>query len=149
MVGLISVLTIAAIIQYRRSRNRPGNSYGRVTLIIVAVVAAVIIPILATLHLDTKYYPDKVEYRFASVFSRLLGSEYDTISLDSVAHTNIITYDPSDYGGWGMKGNEHTVAYNASGNKGILFTFKRGKQLMLGTDQPDSLYHHLKSYYPF
>jgi heme/copper-type cytochrome/quinol oxidase subunit 2 len=151
MSGIIVLVLLVGFIQYRRFRksNATGKLYARTILIFIIVFSVFILPVMATLHLDTRYYTNRVEYRFASVLSPLFQTRYDVVSLDSVTRVAIITYDPDDYGGWGMKGNEHTVACNATGNRGVLFTFKRGKQLLLGASATDTLQQLLPAYYPF
>ena len=116
----------------------------RVLSVAALVVACVLFSIMATLRLETKYYTDRLEYQFGSLYME----RPEIVSMDTVTSVSIITYNPSDYGGWGMKGNETTRVYNASGDKGILFTFKRGKKLLLGTQQPDVLKTKLTGHYP-
>lgn len=151
MPAIMLLLLVVGLLQYRRFRRGDVQKkrYARTLLIFIIIFSVFILPILATLHLETRYYTSKVEYRFASVLSPLFNAPFDVVSLDSVTKVNIITYDPADYGGWGMKGNEHTIACNAVGNKGVLFTFKRGKQLLIGTESPDTLQRLLPTCYPF
>ncbi len=149
--GIIVLILLIGFIQYRRfrKRNSTEQSYARSILIFIIVFSVFILPILATLHLDTRYYNNRIEYRFASVLSPIFQTQYDVVSLDSVTRVEIITYDPDDYGGWGLKGNEHTIACNAKGNRGVLFTFNRGKQLLLGASATDTLQKILSTHYPF
>lgn len=150
-IFFMAVFIVITIARFRlaKSSARVAGRYNKLTFGIIALVSLVVVPTLATLHLETRYYPSKVEYRFASILSPVFGGRYEVISLDSVVKVSVITYDPSDYGGWGMKGNEYARAYTAAGNNGVMFTFRRGKQFLLGTAAADSLRHYLPSHYPF
>lgn len=151
LVGFVAVFIVVVIGRFRLAKVKERVSVGNRALLvsIIVVLSLVLLPTLATLHLETRYYPRKIEYRFASVLSPVFGGRYEVISLDSVVKVSVITYEPDDYGGWGMKGNEYVRAYTAAGNHGIIFKFRRGKQLLLGTGSPDSLRHYLPAYYPF
>lgn len=151
LVCFVAVLIVVAIARFRRTKTkeRVSGRYATLLVGIIALVLVIVVPTLATLRLETRFYPRKVEYRFASILSPVFGGRYEVISLDSVVKVSVITYDPSDYGGWGMKGNGQATAYTAAGNKGVMFTFRRGKQFLLGTAAPDSLQRYLPAYYPF
>jgi hypothetical protein len=60
------------------------------------------------------------------------------IKWDEIQSIQVKEYSPLfEYGGWGIKhtsfGKNSNVAYNISGNKGILIVLKNGKTIMLGT----------------
>src|SRR6185312_2394540 len=97
------------------------------------------------LRLDTLYYTDRIEYQFISLFS----AKYEVQKMNAVRKATVIVYNPTDYGGWGVKGDAGTRVYNAAGNTGLLLNMYTGKSLLIGTQQPDSLYVHLKDSYPF
>jgi hypothetical protein len=139
IAGLAIVVLVLVLFRMRRTTRLT-----RILSIAVLIVGAAIVTLLSTLRLETRYYAHAVEYQFGSLFM----APFEVVSLDSVASASVITYDPSDYGGWGVKGNVDTRVYNASGNQGILFTFKSGKRLLLGTQHPDSLKAALRGHYP-
>lgn len=57
-----------------------------------------------------------------------------------------VIYNPIlEYGGWGIRYSRNGKAYNVSGNKGVLLTFKNGKKLLLGTQRPDELKNAIES----
>lgn len=143
--GAIVVAVIAIFLVVFASRRGLMSRMAKVMLVVAIAILGLTCVILFTLKLETVYYTHHVEYRFASVY----GTDFAKVSLDSVTDARVLTYNPTDYGGWGAKGNENTLAVNASGNKGILFTFKSGRKLLIGTQQPDTLYARLKGYYPF
>jgi len=65
-----------------------------------------------------------------------------TILIDDIVSFKAKTYRPiRDYGGWGMRYSlkEKHWAYNVSGNRGVLFEFKDGKKLLIGSQYPSKL----------
>ncbi|GIS68544.1 MAG: hypothetical protein CM1200mP8_1020 [Chloroflexota bacterium] len=44
-----------------------------------------------------------------------------------------------DYGGWGIRYGKNGKAYNVSGDRGVLLTFKNGSRVMIGSGEVDSL----------
>jgi len=142
--GWILLVVISVLLVVMLPRFRQLGVIQKVAAVVTVVLMLFTTAILLTLRLETKYYPDHIEHRFASLF----GTGYDIVSMDSVISAEIRTYDPSDYGGWGAKGNDSTRACNASGNQGILLTFRSGRKLLLGTHKPGELREKLKRYYP-
>ena len=51
-----------------------------------------------------------------------------------------------EYGGWGMRLGRNGWAYNVRGNYGIQVVKKNGKQILLGTQQPDEVTQSLKTH---
>ncbi len=142
--GWILVVVILILLAVMLPRFRRLGTIQKVAAIITVALMLFTTAILLTLRLETIYYPSRVEHRFASFF----GTDYDTISMDSITNAQILTYNPSDYGGWGAKGSDSTRVYNASGNQGIILTFRSGRKLLLGTHQPNELHEKLERYYP-
>ena len=51
-----------------------------------------------------------------------------------------LTYSPiKEYGGWGIRYGRKGKAYNVSGNKGVLLTFRDGKRTMIGSQNHEVL----------
>ncbi len=121
------------------------SSLNRIVAVIVMAVMSCVLIIFSTMKLETVYYPRHADHRFSSIF----GAAYNTVSLDSVIAADVVTYNPNEYGGWGEKSANNAKAYTASGNRGIVLLFKSGRKVLLGTQQPDTLYARLKGYYPF
>jgi len=146
MIGMIPLsLLIVAFLVFIIYKMRSGNHLTKILSVILILIGSFITIIIANLKLETCYYSGKGEYQFVSFFR----PQYEVISLDSATRIKIVKYMPEDYGGWGIKGNADVRVYNASGNRGIMFTFKSGKSLLLGTHLPDALYAALKGKYPF
>lgn len=139
------LLIIIPLLGFVLYRLRIKNTMTRTVSLAIVLVITFVSIIVATLKLDTLYYTDRIEYQFISV----IKGPYEIVRVDTIAKMKMITYGPHEYGGWGKKGKENTTAYNASGNKGMLIFFKNGTRLMLGTQQPDTVYARVKNYYPF
>ena len=60
----------------------------------------------------------------------------------------VMTYSPiRDYGGWGIRHGLKGTAYNAKGNRGVLFEFAEGskvKKLMIGSQIPERLFEAVR-----
>jgi hypothetical protein len=57
----------------------------------------------------------------------------------------VITYRPIiDYGGWGVRFGRKGMAYNVSGNIGLLISRKNGKTILIGTQKPDEMKEKLE-----
>ena len=145
-VGFLLLVAVVLIYRYgSQVRNffaQPGIN--KALSVFAIIIFAVVVVILCTMKLETVYYPHHIDHRFSSIYA----TGFDAVSLDSVTKAEVLKYDPNDYGGWGVKGNENTRVFNTSGDKGILLIFKSGQRLLLGTHQPDSLRAKLKGYYP-
>ncbi|MDA0207364.1 MAG: hypothetical protein O2795_18715 [Acidobacteria bacterium] len=44
-----------------------------------------------------------------------------------------------DYGGWGVRGIAPVIAFNVSGNRGVLLSLSNGQYLMIGSQRADQL----------
>jgi hypothetical protein len=62
------------------------------------------------------------------------------IPFSRVHRWEVVRYHPlRDYGGWGLRIGPRGVAYNVSGNRGVLLELSGGKRLLIGTQHPDKL----------
>lgn len=105
--------------------------------LVVATAAAlgVGLPLLVGVaRLIVEVGADRVTIRFRPFTVR-------TIDLAEVTSAEAVTYRPvRDYGGWGVKGwTRRKVAYNVSGNRGVLLTLRDGRTVLLGSQQPEAL----------
>jgi hypothetical protein len=64
-----------------------------------------------------------------------------TFRFDDIAAFEAMTYDPIEYGGWGVRGwpDRYGWAYNVRGNRGVRLAFRNGHRLMLGSQRADEL----------
>jgi len=96
------------------------------------IIIIVIITLLFWfLKLETKIKDDGIYIRF---FPVIIKPKF--YSWDALEKAYVKKYNPLlDYGGWGIRFG----AYNVSGNIGLQLIFKTGKQLLIGTQEPDKI----------
>lgn len=89
------------------------------------------------LQLITEVRQDGIYVRFVP-FHR----KWRRFGFDEVTNIESRTYSPLlDYGGWGLRLGPCGWAYNVKGTLGVHLTFNTGKQLLIGTQQPDAFMH--------
>jgi hypothetical protein len=88
----------------------------------------------AQVSMIVEVYPDAVRVRYRPFVRR-------TIAVDQIASAKAITYNPvKEYGGWGVKGwSRRKMAYNVSGNRGVLVTLTDGRTVLIGSRHADQL----------
>jgi hypothetical protein len=60
-----------------------------------------------------------------------------SFALEQIQSIEVVEYDPlTSYGGWGIRSNFESWAYNTSGNFGIMVTTP-SKKFLLGTQKPE------------
>ena len=63
------------------------------------------------------------------------------ITFEEIEFYEIKTYNPiKEYGGWGIRKGRQRIAYNMSGNKGVQVKLKKGKRILIGSQQAEKLY---------
>jgi len=108
-------------------------------------------------HLDTEVSKDGVSWRFF-----LLEFRTHFLSWDEIDSAEVVTYDPMQFGGWGVragtfsviriklyKGNyfrnpkhpdyNKTKVYSVFGNKALMLELTNGKKILIGTRRPEEL----------
>lgn len=66
---------------------------------------------------------------------------------EDIQQAYVKRYHPiKDYGGWGYRGFGKKKAYNLSGRWGIQLMTKNGKQILIGTQQPEKVRQVLQHY---
>lgn len=79
------------------------------------------------------YFPFQIRYR--------------KIKISDVENFEIRQFRPiEDYGGWGIRKTltKKETAYIVSGKKGIMFSLKNGKKILVGTQRPEELLEAVK-----
>ncbi|GIX06060.1 MAG: hypothetical protein KatS3mg115_0463 [Candidatus Poribacteria bacterium] len=94
---------------------------------------------LMTLRLETEVRTDGVYFRLFPLHLR-----YRRIGLEEIASLEARRYRPiRNFGGWGIRWGRldgHPArAYNATGNRGVLFCLRDGRWILLGSQRPDEL----------
>ncbi len=126
------VVVIAVVAHTLRTLGHgPMWPLGLVGLSVVGFV--VFLLLLAQLTVEVR--SDGVYARFAPFHREARFFPFEEI----VTH-RAVTYRPiAEYGGWGLRRGRNGSAYNVSGNRGVLLTFRDGTTLLLGSRRADEL----------
>lgn len=128
----ITIVGIMALMIYLLIQHKIGV----LPVIIVTCIQLVIISLLLSFKLKTLYYADKIEYSFAP-FLRTI----QTIKKEDIESIALITYAPlNDFGGWGVRiSKKYGSGYTTAGDKGVHIVLKNKRQILLGTQQPETV----------
>lgn len=128
VAGVVCVSVVAA------TSAGDSGTHAWVPLLGAAAVGVGIPLLFAVARLTIEVDADAIEIRYRPFMRR-------TIRLDSVAAVDAVTYNPlRDYGGWGIRGwSRRKVAYNISGDRGVLLTLADGATVLLGSQRPEEL----------
>ena len=101
---------------------------------IVAFAGVVIVTMVLTATMTTVIDAAGVHVRYFPYLRK-------TFALEDIVAWTARTYDPMEYGGWGVRGfpGRYGWAYNVSGNRGVEIEFKNGNRLMLGSQRAEDL----------
>jgi len=120
--------------------NSPFSDAGliSITAVIFLVNLGTILLFLSA-RLETEVRSDGVFYRFFP-FHR----SFHCVAMESVRRFYAKTYSPiREYGGWGIRrkwpGTGYGLAFNVSGNQGVLFEFSNGSTLLIGSQKAEEL----------
>lgn len=118
-----------------------GNNPAPDGLLIFFILLYLIIFILfQSTRLITEIDDREIRYRFYPFQTR-----FKTILRSDIEKMEVITYRPIiDYGGWGVRFGRKGMAYNVSGNIGLLISRKNGKTILIGTQKPDEMKEKLE-----
>jgi len=109
---------------------------------LTALIMLMTMVLIGSIKFRTRIDDEGVHYRM-SVFQwkeRLIPwSEIDQIYVRQ--------YSPiKEYGGWGIKKGKHGWAYTMSGHHGIQVVKKDGKEILIGTRQPEAAKEYLSGH---
>ncbi|HEV2296498.1 MAG TPA: hypothetical protein VGR35_21820 [Tepidisphaeraceae bacterium] len=101
---------------------------------IVALAAGVIVSLVLTSRMATVVDAAGVHVRYFPFLRK-------TFALSDIVGWDVRTYDPMEYGGWGVRGfpDRYGWAYNVRGNRGVEIEFRNGHRLMLGSQRAEEL----------
>ena len=92
-----------------------------------------------TLKLNTQVTGEGIQIKTLYVVSRL-------IRFDDIASAEDVQYRPiRDYGGWGIRFGRNGMAYNMSGDRGVVLKLKNGKRILIGSQRSAELAATIKS----
>lgn len=121
IVGVAAVVTIAAA--------RAGSPAAPLT---IAILAGVIV-LFGFARLETEVRDDAVYVHFHGLWPTR------RVRLDEIVTFEARRYTMWESGGWGVHLTMSGMAYNVSGNDGVIFTLKNGRKVLVGTQRPQEL----------
>lgn len=128
----------AQIVKGKAFGNHPIGNNGLLISVLVVLLITILIFIL---RLDTQITDKSIQVRFFP-FQRT----FKIFSFDSIDQMLVRKYSPlKEYGGWGIRYGANGKAYNMSGSQGIQLVFKKGDNLLIGTNQPQEVANVLES----
>ena len=100
----------------------------------IAVAGTVIVALLISSKLTTVVDAAGVHVRYFPFLRK-------TFPLGDIVATTARSYDPMEYGGWGVRGfpGRYGWAYIVRGNRGVELEFTNGNRLMLGSQRAEEL----------
>lgn len=103
-------------------------------LILFAFTGGLVL-LFVKMRLITRIDKNGISYRFTPFYNK-----EKVIHWSEVSHVEVIRYKPlSEYGGWGIRYGRKGKALNVRGNYGMMIEFHGGKNLLIGTQQPEEL----------
>ncbi len=126
LIGLPFLVTVIAV-----SMSRPSGP----ATVSVAVVGAVVVWIFGFARLETEVRSDGVYVHFHGLWPTR------RIPIDDIESFEARRYSMLESGGWGVHFTMSGMAYNVSGNTGVIIQLKKGKggKVLVGTQRPDEL----------
>lgn len=123
------------LIQGHPVGNRPAPDW---VLWLVWLLAGIVLPwLLYSVALRVEVLSDSVSIAFVTSLVPLLRV---TISLEKILSAEAVTYRPiRDYGGWGLRVGRKGLAYNVSGNRGVRLKMREGRDVLVGSKEPERL----------
>lgn len=135
LVGCAAWFTWAAWQQLGQGEPVGSNPMGDAGRLIAWALAALGLPGLFLLtRLRTEVREDGVYLRFSPFHRR-----DRCFPLEELARVESVTYNPVlEYGGWGIRIGRRGWAYNVSGRLGVRLTLGSGKEILIGTRNPEA-----------
>ena len=101
---------------------------------IVALAGVIVVTLVVTAKMTTVVDAAGLHVRYFPFLRK-------TFAWDDVVGWTAKTYDPMEYGGWGVRGfpGRYGWAYNVRGNRGVEVEFRNGHRLMLGSQRAEDL----------
>ncbi len=146
LMASIIILFIAGIIQpiLSFSDTQQGNlplTDFIITLSTSLIVISLILFLFLTMQLKVKIDEKGISIEYLPFL------KHKEFRWDDIQQAYVKKYHPiKDYGGWGYRGFGKKKAYNLSGSWGIQIMMKNGKQILIGTKQPEKVRQVLQHY---
>lgn len=121
------------IVQGRPAGSRPAPDW---VWWLLAVVLGIGLPyLLYVARLRVEVRRDLLFLGFVTPLFPLLRVP---IALEKIVSAEAVTYRPlRDYGGWGIRVGSKGLAYTVSGNRGVLLKMREGRDVLIGSNEPE------------
>jgi hypothetical protein len=142
----IAVFAIGLYVQLVRGEpwgSKPMSDGALVSVGAVSMgIGIALIMLFATLRLVTEVHSDAVHIRFAPMRAK-------RIPYDNIASMEVRTIRPiRDFGGWGVRYRKGAKGYLARGNQAVWLSMLDGRDIVIGTGQPDQFESALRTWLP-
>ncbi|KAF0130972.1 MAG: hypothetical protein FD155_1241 [Bacteroidetes bacterium] len=116
--------------------NNPMSDNGLIfTFILTLILAIGLVLLFATSKLTTRINKTGIYVKFFPFHWREHHYRWQEIE-----RYEVVKYQPiREFGGWGVRYARKSKAYNVSGNQGLRLFFKKGNQLLIGTQESKNL----------
>ena len=112
-----------------------SNAESIPVLFVLVVISAMFTLFMYTTGLDAEVVEEGLRIRFWPFHLNWM-----LFPFSSILKAEAVTYSPlAEYGGWGIRYGRKGKAYNVSGNKGVLLSFKDRKNILIGSKNHEML----------
>ena len=140
-IGLVSFIPIWKLFYKQIIIGEPPGNGGLSDKGLILLFLGIIVVLIAiygfiyvcklTTYIDEK----QIVYKFFPFHRKPLSIQWE-----EVTSAEVIEYHPMmEYGGWGLRYGAKGVAYSTRGNKGLEIKTKEGKNILIGTREPEEL----------
>lgn len=114
-----------------------GNMMPDAVLVLIFLASSTVVLGIAWLfmkaELIVRVMPNELSINFAPITRR-------TIPWSKIHSAESVTYKPLlEYSGWGLRYGKKGMAYNVSGNRGVLLEVEGSGNILIGSQRPDEL----------
>lgn len=128
-LGVLIALPLVVLITSLAASPALSGPAIATTLLVGVVLAAV----FGFARLETEVRDDAVYVHFHGLWPTR------RVRLDEIVTFEARRYTMWESGGWGVHLTMSGMAYNVSGNDGVIFTLKNGRKVLVGTQRPQEL----------
>jgi len=131
-------MAVVGLVLWTQASSGPSSAKGDPSRFFLCLAAVVIVGVAVLMHyaqLITEVREDGLYIRFQP-----FHLSFRRIPLENLRRFCVKSYSPlKDYGGYGIRYGIMGKAYNISGNSGVNFTFRKGRDMLIGSQRPEEL----------
>ena len=137
LIELPTLVLLFVLFFQAEDKSEMGNA-----LIIVISTLYLVFLLIFNLKLELRIDDSGVYYRYFPFIRK-----WRKIEKEAIKTIKVIRYRPiTDFGGWGLKGNQTTKAYSIMGDQGLLIDSGEKKKIMIGTAKAKELEIYLENW---